>query len=352
MGCCGSFKWLLDINIGEEEPLIVRGDESPVTFETIVQEPCNCIDQMTLDNEVEILSDMRVTKSVVERKQDIPDKGLVANSEGNMIHCSAEATVTHNFLRLKEGSIYSVKNFAVKPNKEEYRILKNDAYMLESDGSTTIRKALVKADGFVRYPFELQDFDDIESSYSKLVSFADIPLTPYGCVFRQSIFLYNKKGQSIRVTLLNKIYLSSTSSTVIYDDDAILAIKALKKANRYQLEVDILPSKGIEDSVGSNNPDDYPDNQPQKLKRIVRDPSIITPSKPVEEIKNPRMDVEDSESEDNSDSANSPMKKGAVEPSAKKRKNCCNSGRVGVKGTNATHEKGKGYTHIPFCLDD
>ncbi|GKB63931.1 hypothetical protein Tco_0920117 [Tanacetum coccineum] len=26
---------------GKEEPLIVRGDESPITFETIVQEPCN-----------------------------------------------------------------------------------------------------------------------------------------------------------------------------------------------------------------------------------------------------------------------------------------------------------------------
>nr|GEU84988.1 integrase, catalytic region, zinc finger, CCHC-type, peptidase aspartic, catalytic [Tanacetum cinerariifolium] len=80
-----------------------------------------------------------------------------------MIHCSAKATMSHNFLRLKEGGIYSVKNFAVKPNKGEYRVLKNDAYMLEFDGSTTIRKASVKADGFVRYPFQLQDFDGIES---------------------------------------------------------------------------------------------------------------------------------------------------------------------------------------------
>nr|GEW98248.1 hypothetical protein [Tanacetum cinerariifolium] len=49
MGCCGSSKWLLDINIGEE-PLIIRGDHSPTTFETIVQEPCSCINQMTPDN--------------------------------------------------------------------------------------------------------------------------------------------------------------------------------------------------------------------------------------------------------------------------------------------------------------
>ncbi|GJS28970.1 hypothetical protein Tco_0489590 [Tanacetum coccineum] len=141
-------------------------------------------------SEVEILSDMPVTKSVVERKQDIPDKGLEANLDvlldqlsldltgtiivifgrmwdGNMIHCSAKADVAHNFLRLKEGSIYSVKKISVKPNKKEYQILKNDAYMLEFDGSTTIRKALVKADGFVRYSFQLQDFDGIESSDNK-----------------------------------------------------------------------------------------------------------------------------------------------------------------------------------------
>ncbi|GJW08706.1 zinc finger, RING/FYVE/PHD-type containing protein [Tanacetum coccineum] len=49
MGCCGSSKWLLDTDIGEE-PFIVRGDQSPTTFETIVQEPCSCIDQMTPDN--------------------------------------------------------------------------------------------------------------------------------------------------------------------------------------------------------------------------------------------------------------------------------------------------------------
>ncbi|GJQ97533.1 mitochondrial proton/calcium exchanger protein-like protein isoform X1 [Tanacetum coccineum] len=142
-------------------------------------------------SEVKILFDMPITKSVVERKQNIPDKGSEVNSKvfldqlcldltrtiivmldkmwdvsavidrylsmnfivldgkGNMIHYSVKETMSHNFLRLKEGSIYSVKKFAVKPNKEEYHILKNDAYMLEFDGSTTIRKASVKADGFI-----------------------------------------------------------------------------------------------------------------------------------------------------------------------------------------------------------
>nr|GFB35007.1 hypothetical protein [Tanacetum cinerariifolium] len=53
----------------------------------------------------------------------------------------------------------------------------------------------------------------------------------------------------------------------------------------------ILPSEGIEDSMGSSNLDDYLDNQPQKLKRIVQDPSIVTPSKHVEERKKPRLEI-------------------------------------------------------------
>nr|GEU66073.1 hypothetical protein [Tanacetum cinerariifolium] len=338
--------------------------------------------------------------------------------EGNTIHCSAKATVSHNILRLKEGGIFSMEIFADKPNKDEYRILKNNAYMLEFNRSTTIRKASVKADGFVGYSFQLQDFDGIESldnkylidvveyvtnvgrtnhlksgsrnldfhlTNHKLLFFADIPLIPYG----------------------HKDNMSSTSSTVIYDDEVILAIKTsgtsvdlsqpwagtlenllmwawnrkndvycflpilfliyhssitpnlqrlslqsiifhyksledylnlppalsnligtasvmeIKSHTFYKYGTfesftcwQILLSEGIDDSVGSNNLDDYADNQPQKMKRIVQDPSIFTLSKPVEERKKSRMDVEDSETEDSSDSANAKGKKEVVEPSA------------------------------------
>ncbi|GKD45651.1 reverse transcriptase domain-containing protein [Tanacetum coccineum] len=162
-----------------------------------------------MSTEVEILADISATNSVVERKQGMSDKVSEAKSElfldqlrldvtgiiilmvgrmrdvsadtgqylstdfvvsdakGNMIHCSAKATVEYNFIRLKVGSIYSVKIFVVKPNKEEYRILKNDTYMIEFDGSMTIRKVLVKADGFLRYLFQLQDLDGIEPSDNK-----------------------------------------------------------------------------------------------------------------------------------------------------------------------------------------
>ncbi|GKB88698.1 reverse transcriptase domain-containing protein [Tanacetum coccineum] len=148
---------------------------------------------------------------------------VVSDAKGNMIHCSAKATVSHNFLRLK-GSIYSIKKIDVKPNKDEYRLLKNDVYMLEFDGSTTIRKASVKADGFVRYPFQLGQ---------------SIRVTLWGSYMDVLIEKKTKQTGVCPVILSatcpkkynNKVYLSSTSSTVIYDDDAIPAIKALKKAN-------------------------------------------------------------------------------------------------------------------------
>ncbi|GKB62830.1 ATP-dependent DNA helicase PIF1-like protein, partial [Tanacetum coccineum] len=66
---------------------------------------------------------------------------------GNMIHYTAKGNIAHNFLRLKEGSIYSIRNFAVHPNKDDFRVVKHAAFMLEFDGSTTICKASVSDGG-------------------------------------------------------------------------------------------------------------------------------------------------------------------------------------------------------------
>ena len=87
--------------------------------------------------------------------------------QGNVIHCTARATVAHNFLRLKEGGVYSVKNFVVMQNREDYRIRKDDKFMLEFDGSTTIRRSLVISEGFVRYPLQLVDFDHMQPTENK-----------------------------------------------------------------------------------------------------------------------------------------------------------------------------------------
>ncbi|GJU73493.1 hypothetical protein Tco_1264898 [Tanacetum coccineum] len=154
-------------------------------------------------------------------------------AKGKMIHCSAWANIAYNFLRLKEGGIYSVKFFAVKPNKEEYRVIKDDSFMLEFDGSMTFKRVYVKADGFVKYPLNLVDFDVIEPADNK--------------------YLIYVAGY---VSNVDKVYLSSTSSTVILDDAKIPAIKALKDANsgvelkKHYTPIDLTrPVKGTIDNL-------------------------------------------------------------------------------------------------------
>ncbi|GKC23729.1 hypothetical protein Tco_1025879, partial [Tanacetum coccineum] len=129
-------------------------------------------------------------------------------SDAKMIHCSARASVAHNFLRLKEGGIYSVTNFAVKPNKEEYRVIKDDSFMLEFDGSTAFKRVSVKADGFVRYPLNLVGFDAIEPADNKyLIDVAgyvsNVGRTNHLNSGSKNLdfHLANHRGQSIRVTL-------------------------------------------------------------------------------------------------------------------------------------------------------
>ncbi|GKE90277.1 hypothetical protein Tco_1567752 [Tanacetum coccineum] len=58
--------------------------------------------------------------------------------QGNVIHCTARANIAHNFIR-----------------------------------ETTIRKAYVKAGAFVRYPFQLQDIDNIEPRDNKCCRLCD-----------------------------------------------------------------------------------------------------------------------------------------------------------------------------------
>ncbi|GKE43211.1 ABC transporter B family member 25 [Tanacetum coccineum] len=74
---------------------------------------------------------------------------VVSDSKRNMIHCSAKLTVAHNFLRLKEGGIYFVKNFVVLPNKDEFRIFRDDKFVIKFDGETTARKVSADPHGHV-----------------------------------------------------------------------------------------------------------------------------------------------------------------------------------------------------------
>nr|GEU94767.1 hypothetical protein [Tanacetum cinerariifolium] len=137
---------------------------------------------------------------------------IVSDSKGNMIHCTAKSSVAHNFLRLKEGDIYSIKNFVVLPNKDEFRIFRHDMFMIEFDGETTARKVSADPHGFYRYPFHLIEFDQVEPTNNKY--FIDIAeyVTNVG---RRSytktgsktleFYLANQRGQSLRVTLWGEL---------------------------------------------------------------------------------------------------------------------------------------------------
>nr|GEW37113.1 hypothetical protein [Tanacetum cinerariifolium] len=183
---------------------------------------------------------------------------------------SAKATIAHNFLRLKGGGIFLIKNFVVRPNKDEFRVFRHDMFMLEFDGSTTIRKVFANGVDFVRYTFQLVDFDDIELTNNKYMTDVSGYVTNVGrtshtksgsktldfYLATQRVTLWGGVGDSfiekktahvemctIMLTSMtaktynNKLYLSSTSSMVIYDNDDIPPLQELKSVTRYRLEV-------------------------------------------------------------------------------------------------------------------
>ncbi|GJV72201.1 reverse transcriptase [Tanacetum coccineum] len=92
---------------------------------------------------------------------------IVSDTQGNVMHCIAKGSITHHFLRLKEGSVYLVKNFTVVTNKDEFCVIRFDDFMLEFDGETIIQKDFMKSNGFTRYPFQLAEIDELEPTNNK-----------------------------------------------------------------------------------------------------------------------------------------------------------------------------------------
>ncbi|GJS28375.1 retrovirus-related pol polyprotein from transposon TNT 1-94 [Tanacetum coccineum] len=126
----------------------------------------------------------------------------------NAIHGSAKANVAHNFLKLKEGFVYSIKKFVVQANREEYRIFRDDPYMIELDGATSVRRLSVKGGGFVWYPFQLIELASIELMDNKYLIDVAGYVTNVGRITYQKsgsrmldFSLANGSGQAIRVTL-------------------------------------------------------------------------------------------------------------------------------------------------------
>ncbi|KAL6549360.1 hypothetical protein OROHE_008477 [Orobanche hederae] len=178
---------------------------------------------------------------------------IVSDEKENVMHCTMKSNISHCFNdKVQEGSVVSMRYFSVQ-KKDEYRIIKDNTYLIELNGSTSIRKATVNVGCFVRHPFRLMDFENIQPTERKY----SIPRTGSKNL---DFILSNERGRTIRVTLWGKLgdtllkkkpnncgnytiiltsmsakyyngqlCLSSCSSTLILDNDEIPAIVAFKE---------------------------------------------------------------------------------------------------------------------------
>ncbi|GJW00027.1 hypothetical protein Tco_1555278 [Tanacetum coccineum] len=301
---------------------------------------------------------------------------VLSDARGNAVHCSARSNVAHNFIKLKEGVIYCIKNFVVYPNKEECRIRKDDAFMLEFNGATSARKALAKGGGFVRHPFQFVELDSVELRDNKYMiglfnnEHALEPWTStwptkgvrclelhYGVGVGD--ILIEKKTKDVGqlhvilnflFALPNKLYLLSSSSTKIFDDSNIPALKELRSEIRYRLELGISDATAhvvvvmfdetaselvkcsadslaqsdeelhllepnspetVLESEGSSTIDAVLDAPRSSGNRLCKQPSVSTPLKPCEGKTPIRQELEDLDA----DSLSEPWDKPADNPS-------------------------------------
>ncbi|XP_071742502.1 uncharacterized protein [Rutidosis leptorrhynchoides] len=66
---------------------------------------------------------------------------IASDEKGNAIQMTARSNVAHHFIsRLKEGTVYLLNHFEVIPNREEYRILRDNKLMIQLNGSTFLRQ--------------------------------------------------------------------------------------------------------------------------------------------------------------------------------------------------------------------
>ncbi|GKB03716.1 reverse transcriptase [Tanacetum coccineum] len=154
---------------------------------------------------------------------------IVSDTQGNVMHCTAKGSIAHNFLRLKEGSIYLVKNFTVVPNKDEFRLVEIDE--LEPINN----KYLIDVVGYVTNVGRITQ----TRTGSKTLDF----------------YMANCRGQQIRVTLwgglsdmlIEKrtchvglypvVIIAITSSTLIVDDANIPLLMRLKTDGRREVDI-------------------------------------------------------------------------------------------------------------------
>ncbi|GJV85979.1 reverse transcriptase domain-containing protein [Tanacetum coccineum] len=156
---------------------------------------------------------------------------IVSDTKGNLMHCTTRGNIAHNFPRLKEGAIYFVKNFSVQPNKDEFRVMRFADY---ARLAPTNNKFLVDVDGYVTNVGRSTQ----QKTGSKTLDFylANYRVTLWGglgdtLIEKRTLHvrLYPVVLAAVTVKLYNnRLYLSSTSSTLIVDNEKIPLLKRLK----------------------------------------------------------------------------------------------------------------------------
>ncbi|XP_071740767.1 uncharacterized protein [Rutidosis leptorrhynchoides] len=106
---------------------------------------------------------------------------IASNEQGNVIQLTARNTVAHYFIsRLKEGSVYLLNKFEVIPNKDDYRLLRDNKVLIQLQGSTFLKKiSSDEHEGFVGHPYTGISFEDLEPNGGKYL--IGTPVVNYTC---------------------------------------------------------------------------------------------------------------------------------------------------------------------------
>ncbi|XP_071694536.1 uncharacterized protein [Rutidosis leptorrhynchoides] len=169
---------------------------------------------------------------------------IASDEQGNVIQLIAKSNVAHHFIpRLKDGFVYLLSNFDVISNRDDYRILKNNALMIELTGSTMLRKQPnVDTSAFIRHPFQCIQIEDLEPTLGKfvvdVVGYAVNVTKPHPRESSKEIVefdLVNERGKMIWSTLwgdLGASFLKNQAAAPSYYY-IILSSVAVKKGFNY-----------------------------------------------------------------------------------------------------------------------
>ncbi|GJY88422.1 zinc finger, CCHC-type containing protein [Tanacetum coccineum] len=164
---------------------------------------------------------------------------VVSDAMGNIVHCTARASIAHNFIKLKVRGYILSKTLWFNQTRRNIVLEK----MIPPGLSLTGLQLLAKADGFVRHPFKLVDFNSIKPTNGKYLIDVAGYITNVGRSIQQrtgsrtlDFYLANQRGQTLRVTLWGGlgdvlIQKKTNSSTLIFDDADIPTLKELSSEN-------------------------------------------------------------------------------------------------------------------------